>query len=149
MDNNWLANEEWFFETSDWIIDKKLKLIEHGMDIRLLNPQIAEQISKLRLFRNIKFAYDHISLEEHVKKGISLLKDSEINVRSNVLFYVYVDSDLEYESGVKRCRQLKEWGTTPFVMFNNNNKRTKRIRKLQRWANRPEIFWSIDIDHYA
>jgi len=86
--------------------------------------------------------------KEAVLKGIQLLKAAGVNVRQNVQFYVYVHDDSQYESGVERCRILKEQGTNPFVMFNIDNKRSPRIKHLQRWANRKWLFWSMDIEQY-
>jgi hypothetical protein len=37
----------------------------------------------------------------------------------------------------------------PFVMFNIDNKKSKRIKELQRWANRKWAFWSCDIADYS
>lgn len=40
-------------------------------------------------------------------------------------------------------RVLKEMGVTPFVM---QYKRTPWTRRVAWWANRPQVFWSCDID---
>jgi hypothetical protein len=149
LDNNWLADREWFFETSNWIIERGLALHEHGMDIRLVDDEIAEQLARIKWANKLHFAFDSENILEPVKSGIDCLKRAGISVRRSVLFYVYVDSDDEYESGVKRCRQLKEYKTTPFVMFNVDKERTRRIKNLQRWANRPALFWSMDIEQYG
>jgi hypothetical protein len=148
MDNNWLANKEWFMETSEWIIQKKLKVREHGMDIRILDNDRAKQLKRLKWASPLHFAFDSDADQDAVERGIELLKEHGINVRTNVRFYVYVDSDDEYDSGVRRCRWLKEHGTMPFVMFNMDRQRTQRIKNLQRWAALAWIFWKCDIDEY-
>ena len=33
-------------------------------------------------------------------------------------------------------------------MYNIDNERTTRIKALQRWANRKQLFWQFDIDDY-
>jgi len=148
LDNNWMADREWFMETSQWIIDKGLKLRENGLDIRLLDDDLAKQLSKFNLAAPLKFAFDHERDAHAVLDGIAMLKRNGINPRSKAMFYVYCHGDESYDSAVERCRLLKENGTSAFVMFNIDAKRTERIKHLQRWANRPWLFWSIDIDQY-
>jgi hypothetical protein len=148
LDNNWLADREWFFETSNWIIDHDLKLIENGLDIRLLDQELAEQIARFKMAKPLKFAFDSMADKEAVLKGVELLKAAGVNVRQNVQFYVYVHDDNQYDSGVERCRILKQIGTNPFVMFNMDNLATPRIKGLKRWANRKWLFWSMDIEQY-
>lgn len=149
LDNNWLADKEWFMETSDWIIERGLKVHEHGMDIRLVDDQLAEQLARIQWAGPLHFAYDSEAITADVERGIDCLIRAGIDLRQDVRFYVYVDSDQEYESGVRRCRWLKDHNTTPFVMFNIDKPRTERIKHLQRWANKPWIFWSCDIEQYG
>ena len=145
MDNNWLADKEWFFENTDFILSHNLKIIEHGMDIRVLDEEIAQRLSKLKFKGCMHFAFDNMKDEKAVRKGIELLKGAGINLRSKVQFYVLVGYNTAPEEDVYRCRILKELGTNPFVMPYVKNEWTK---KIARWANRKWIFWSCDIDEY-
>lgn len=153
LDNNILADKQRFIEITNWCIENDLKVwFTQGLDIRLLDIEIAKQLLKIKTWKSIFFAWDHISIEPIVKDGIATLMQAgftKSDLRSNVQFYVYVDSDSEYESGVYRCRQLKSMSCNPFVMFNIDRKPTKRIRELQRWANRKWAFWSCDISEYT
>lgn len=148
LDNNWMADREWFMETSTWIINHNLKLIENGLDIRILDKELAEHIAKFKMAKPLKFAFDSDRDKEPVLQGLRLLKDAGVNTRQNVQFYVYTHNDNQYESAVNRCRTLKENGTNAFVMFNSDSPRTDRIKNLQRWANRKWLFWGMDIDQY-
>jgi hypothetical protein len=149
MDNNWLADKKWFLETSGWIVERGLDVKEHGLDIRLVDSEIARRLKELGIEHH-HFAWDILEIEPIVRKKIKLLKKHGFELRSKVQFYVYVDSDsdADYDSAVYRCRKLKKWGTSPYIMFNIAKKRTERIKKLQRWANRKWLFWSIDIEDY-
>lgn len=62
---------------------------------------------------------------------------------------VDVDSDQDFESGLYRCRKLKELGTNAFVMLNQNIRKTQRLKDLARWANRKWLFWSCDYSDYG
>ena len=66
-------------------------------------------------------------------------------LRDHVQFYVYVDSDKEYYSGVYRCRELKKLGCNTYVMFNIDNEQTQRIKELKRWSKGKVYFWLFDI----
>lgn len=149
LDNNWLADKEWFFETSNWIIEHKLKLIEHGMDIRLLDSEIAKQLKKLHFKGFMKFAFDNINELDSVLDGINILRRNGINPRHKVMFYVYCNDDNSYDDALRRAKILKNNNVSAFIMYNKDNVRTKRIKDLQRWCNRPMIFWTCDIDEYV
>lgn len=151
LDNNWYADREWFKTTSEWFIEHGVAVdVTQGMDIRLLTSEIAQQLKRLEWCAPLHFAYDDEKYQQAVFDGIQTLKAEgfEKILRHSVFFYVYCHDDAHYESALARCRQLKEAGTSAFVMFNCDNKPTPRIKRLQRWANKPWLFWSIDIKDY-
>jgi hypothetical protein len=151
LDNNWLADEEWFFETSAWIRDQGLYLREGGMDIRLMTNEIARRLKELKWYSKLKFAFDNDRDQQAVLEGIRILKDAKVDIRGSVWFYVYLNdnSDKAFESALARCRFLKENGTGAFVMFNIENKPSRRTNDLRRWANKPWVFWKVDFDQYG
>lgn len=148
LDNNLLAIPEWFDEVSKWFIDHGLTLLEHGMDIRLVTEKNINRIRELKIKPYYKFAFDSISLEPIIKEKVALLKEYGFNLKQEVSFYVYVDSDQAFDDGLKRCNILKELGTNAYVMFNIDSKRTHRIKLLQRWANRRWHYWACDFEEY-
>jgi hypothetical protein len=141
LDNNILADKEWFFEQTDWIIDHKLKLdISQGMDIRLLTDEIAEQLHRIKFIdQQMRFAWDTLELEPVVKAGIEMLRDHGINTKRNVSFFVLSGwNDVPFCKDVYRCNRLKEFGALPYVMPWKGG--TPMIRALARWANRVRPF---------
>jgi hypothetical protein len=151
LDNNWLADANWFFETSDWLIAQDLTVdVTQGFDIRLVTGSIARQLRRLRMVHGYHFAFDHDTIEYYLllKRQLHLLGQYGFDLRHEVQFYVYVDSDAEFDSGLERCQQLKAWGTNAFLMFNCDQPRTQRIKDLQRWANRKWLFWGCDFADY-
>lgn len=148
FDNNILSDKEWFFGITDEIIRRNYKVdFNQGLDIRLLDEEIAKRLVEMKPIVDYKFAFDSMSYKDHVLKGIEILKNAGLNVRQKVLFYVYCDSDDQYDDAVERCRILKEHGATAYIMLNLDVKHTKRMKQLKRWT-RPQIFWSIDISEY-
>ena len=148
MDNNWLANREWFMDTSQWIIDKGLNVLEHGLDIRLVDREIIGQLQDLKI-KLWHFAFDKSSIESIVRDKIELLKDCGVNLRNNTSFYVYCDSDSCFDDALHRCNILRSLGTNASVMFNCENHKTKRIRDLMKWSWRRCLYWKIPFERYS
>lgn len=149
LDNNILFDKEWFYEITDYCIEHNLKVwFTQGLDIRLVDADIANRLHKLKTFKGFHFAFDDSSMYDLVVEKCKLLTECNINIRSDVQFYVYMHDNTMYKDAVQRCRQLKELGTNPFVMFNIDKKSNKRTNALRRWANRKWAFWACDISEY-
>lgn len=146
LDNNIFADKDWFFDNTNYIIDGGYKLdINQGMDIRLLNDEIATQLERIKWSGTIKFAFDDIKHEKHILRGIEILKQHGFNIRSQIQFYVLVGYDSTIEQDKYRCRLLKDNGTNAFVM---KYKETPWTKHIARWANLKWIYWKVDIDEY-
>lgn len=144
LDNNILADREWFFENTDFVLENNLKWNPiQGLDIRLLTSEIAERLKQTRLDGCLHFAFDNMKDEADVICGIETLRNAGIDLKHNVQFYVLVGFNTTDAEDKYRCRLLKTNGTNPFVM---QYARTKQTRKLAHWANRKHIFWACDID---
>ena len=131
LDNNWYADSEWFYEMCDWIIEHDLAVNPiQGCDIRLINDEIADQLSKLNIWGVLHFAWDNIKDEKHIKKGIEILKKHDFDIRQKVEFYVLVGFNSTPEEDLYRVNRLKEWGTHAFVMKYRETPFTKAISEL-------------------
>ena len=149
MDNNILADKKWFVKLCNYLIVCNQWEIDfnQGLDIRLIDDHCAELLSKLRPITCWKFAFDNMNYADHVKKGIEILNRNGVKVRQTCMFYVYVDKDEDFQDALERCRLLKEWGATPYIMLNMDVQHTKRMKDLKRWC-RPWVFWSSDYEQY-
>lgn len=150
LDNNWLGDRDWFFETSAWIREKGLALRENGLDIRLLDPENAKRLGEMKLAAPLHFAFDSDKDAAAVSEGLKLLSQVGIDIRHRVRVYVYLHDNKpnHIESAKERCRMLKRWGTTALLMFNIDNKPNEAVRRIQRWTGKPWLYWKIDIDDY-
>lgn len=151
LDNNILFDKEWFYEVMEFVKDNNLRFDwNQGLDIRLIDSNIIRTLHENAPIGTINFAWDNIELESLVMEKIKLIKKyyTASQTHQTIQFYVFIDSDKEFYSGIYRCRKLKELNINAFVMFNTKSKRTKRIKRLQRWANRKWLFWSMDYDEY-
>jgi hypothetical protein len=146
LDNNALSDVSWFLEITDWCIEKGLEVwFTQGLDVRLLTERVAVQLLKMKIYKSIFFAWDRISDESIIRDKIALLKSvgfTDSLCKQKVQFYIYIDSDSEFNSGLYRCLELRKLSFNSFVMFNVDNERSKRVHKLQRWANRKKMYWS-------
>jgi hypothetical protein len=73
LDNNILADKQYFMEIIAWCIEKKLKLqFNQGLDVRRLDEEIARKLLEIPKHGMINFAWDHIEDEVIVKEKIQL-----------------------------------------------------------------------------
>ena len=150
MDNNILADKQWFLDLTDELISNYPDMsvdFNQDLDIRLLDHDIAKQLKKLKPITCWKFAFDNTDYTREVLKGIEILNDNHINTRNKVMFYVYVHSDEQFDNALGRCNLLRQYNVTPYVMLNQDVEHTKRMKTLKRWC-RPWIFWSTDFEKY-
>jgi len=139
LDNNVYADKAWFFKNTDFVLDSGLRYnAVQGMDIRILDTEIAGRLADLKWSGQMHFAFDSIRDEAAVRAGIQMLQDAGIRTRHDVSIYVLVGFDSSPEEDLRRCEVLKEIGATPFIMQYKRTAWTKRIARL----NRPQIFWS-------
>jgi hypothetical protein len=122
LDNSILADKEWFMEVTGWCLEKKLKIwFTQGFDIRRVDLEIANRLYEIKNHHTLSFVWDNIVDEAVIREKINLLMQTGFTknmLRARVQFYVYVDSDEEYDSGVYRCRELKKLNCNSYVMFN-------------------------------
>jgi len=150
LDNNILFDKEWFFKIMNFCKDQNLSVdFNQGLDIRLVDEEIVKALVSIDFHAGYRFAFDNSNMADLIKNKCDLLKSVGINIRHNTQFYVYCDSDKDYDDAVWRCRYLKDLNTNPFVQYNIDKKPTKRINQLRRWANRKWAFWSCDITDYT
>lgn len=143
LDNNILADQEWFFENTNFILEHSLKLQEGGMDIRLLTPEIADRLREIKFDGMLHFAWDRMRDEDEVLKGIEMLKSAGFNTRSEISIFVMINYDTTREEDLYRCSVLRDLNTNPFIMiFQDRGKANRWHKNLARHVNRKAIFWS-------
>lgn len=127
-------------ETLQKIINKKWKVnFNQGLDLRLINEENAELLSKAKYYnwtftrRLIHFAWDNIKEEDDIMIGLhTLLKYIPPH---HIMVYVLVGFDTTLKQDLYRLRKLTELKVKPFVMIYNNGK-DPTLRHLSRWINK-------------
>ena len=153
LDNNILADRDNFKEVVEFCESHNLKLdISQGLDIRLLDSELASLIARIKPMKKLDFAFDSMKYLKHVLRGLNLLRNAGIDTRGKVQFYVYCDRSYDGEYGIKsaieRCQILKNHGTNAYVMLNIDQEPTQDMKNLKRWANRKQLYWSVDFKDY-
>lgn len=148
MDNNVLWDKDWFLEITDWMLQEGMAVdFNQGLDLRLMDREIARRIAELKPLHYWHFAFDSMDYKDEVVRGIGMLKDAGVDIRRHTNVYVYLHDDTQVEDALERCRILKELGTLPYIMVNREAKRTQRMTDLKRWT-RPQIFFTTDFEAY-
>lgn len=148
LDNNILADKDWFFEVTDWCIENKMKVdFNQGLDIRYMDNDIAKQLKQVRKIKRWHFAFDNMNYKDDVIKGIDMLNNAGISVRNVCNWYVYLHDDAQFEDALERCQILREHKAMPYIMVNRDAIRTKRMTDLKRWT-RPQIFFQTTFENY-
>ena len=165
LDNNFLAKPDAVKEMQ-YCIDHKVEIsFSQGLDIRLIasrpGKEKARTLAQVR-FRSssfksklVNFAYDSTDIAEQVEQGVAYLQEAGISTRNDVQFYVLVGFDSSFEDDLRRIAHLRSMGVAAFVMVYRQPRGdfTKGTphplhRKLARWANRPQLYWSCEFDEF-
>lgn len=90
LDNNLLAAPNWRQTMEDVIIEGLVVDFNQGLDIRLINGENIEYLKRVKIGRaKLRFAFDDISYEEAVRRGIELMLSSGIPSRRLSFYFLY------------------------------------------------------------
>lgn len=146
LDNNLTAHKKQFDKILNQLIKEDIKTdFSQGLDIRLITPEQARLLSKVRLWGQIHFAFDSPSIENQVRKGIKILKDNGVKPYK-LMFYVLIGFDTTKEEDLHRIRVLDNLGVDPFVM--SYDKSDSYQKDFARWVNHKAIFNSVEWEDY-
>lgn len=90
LDNNLLAAPNWRQTMEDVIAEGLVVDFNQGMDIRLVNEENVKYLKRVKIGRaKLRFAFDDISYEGAVRKGIELMLSSGIPSRRLSFYFLY------------------------------------------------------------
>jgi len=146
LDNNLTALPDHFELVVKQLIKERVKVnFSQGLDIRLLTLEMAQLLSQVRLWKRIHFAWDDVSIEASVRKGIETLQTGGVSLH-DVTFYVLVGFNSTPAEDLHRVETLRGLGVNPFVM--PFNKQDRYQRRFARWVNHKAIFKSVAWGEY-
>ena len=112
-DNNILASSNKHFKkVIDSLICFDYVDFNQGLDCRLFSPWHASLLQNLKGVK-IRFAFDHVSMEESVFNAISLAKEKGFK---DFGVYVLIGFKDTYEDALYRLETVRKWGIRPNPM---------------------------------
>jgi len=143
MDNNFLACKTWK-DKIQYFIDNDIKVsFNQGLDIKLINDNNAEMLSKVKYYdrkfnaRKLYFAFDDPNDEDVFRKKIKILL-KYIKPR-HIMVYILVGFNTTFEEDIYRFNIVYHgYGCEPYIMLYNKSfiKHKKKLIDFQRWVNR-------------
>ena len=144
MDNNVLACPHGVEQMKD-MIGKKVRVdFNQGLDARLITPEIAEILSKLKWIRQIRMSCDTDAMLDVVLTAIKRLQDCGVK-HYKVFVYLLVQ---DIESAERRALALREVGADAFAQpyrdFTSNEEPPDELKRFARWVNHKAIFNTVE-----
>ena len=123
-----------------------------GLDARLVDDEIAQKLASIRWINSIRFGCDTPKQIGEVERAISLI-DGYSESPKYYFLYTIITKDMEesYERvshfrGYKRIRVQAQ----PYRELDNPKQVLPQWQKdMARWANRKEIFTTVDFKDYV
>lgn len=152
MDNNFLANDfEFIKEQLDKSVAANLRLdFNQALDARLITPEIAEMLAKVRWSKYIRLACDTAGMIELLRDAVKLLRAA--GYRKDIFVYVLAQ---ELEESLERIYRICEIDKKvipycqPFRNLDGDGAVTdRRLSHLSRWCNRQWIRKSCKFEEY-
>ena len=143
MDNNVLACEHGINQIKDMIGQDVRVDFNQGLDARLITPEVAELLSKLKWIRFIRMSCDTDAMLDVVLRAIHFLEKNGVKPY-RVFAYLLVQ---DIASAEKRALALRKAGAEVFAQpyrdFEKNIEPTREQKAFARWVNRKEIFKTV------
>ena len=140
-DPNILACRQWKDLLQQLIDSNAWVDINQGLDIRLMTPEKAEMLKKIKM-KHMHFAWDRYQDKDNILPKFRMFKDiTGINER-NLIVYVLCNFDTTIEQDLERIYTLREMGYWAYVMLYNKEALPKghELRKIARWVNNRYVF---------
>jgi len=157
LDNN-ITQDPTIHEKLKWLADWGGRVnFSQGLDARVIErkPELAGLLADVRFSsrtfngRIFTMAYDHPAYRKIIGRTCGYLEDAGISLRNNVQFFVLCNYNTTFEEDLARVEHLRELGANPYVMVFDPKRAPLKIKRLQRWANRKQLFWVTDWAGYS
>ena len=117
--------------------------INQGLDARLLTPKKIEIIKKIKI-KMYHFAWDNPADEDKILPKLQMFSEMVKVRKDNTMVYCLVNFNSTLDQDLYRIYKIKRMRMQPYVMIYDKEHADPIYRRLQRYVNAPQIFWSID-----
>lgn len=144
MDNNVLACD-FGIQQMESMIGQNVRIdFNQGMDARLITPEVADIIGRLKWIRFVRMSCDTDAMLDTVLDKIELLKQHGTKPYKVFVYLLVQDID----SAEKRALALRNAGADVFAQpyrdFENSIEPTKQMKDFARWVNHKAVFKSTE-----
>lgn len=151
MDNNILASD-YGLQQIEKIIRLKLRVdFNQGMDARLVTPEIADLLARVRWIKRIRFGCDTPQQIEHCERAINLI--DKAGYKGEYLFYCMLYGDF------KECfHRVNHWKIRggrynahcqPYLDFTSKIQNVPQWQlDMAHWANQKPLFKAIEFSDF-
>lgn len=153
LDNNILAWKQ-HKEILQELVDKGKKIkcqFNQGLDMRLINDENAQLLSKINYLGEYIFAFDDIRYETIINAKLKILK-KYINKDWKMKFFIYCHPKMDIKNDVyHRILWCKENKVLPYLMRDIScweSKNNKVYVDLAAWCNQPGLFKKMDFNTF-
>jgi hypothetical protein len=152
MDNNFLANDlEFVKEQLEKSVRMGLKIdFNQGLDARLVTPNKAELLAKVKWYKYIRFSCDTSAMITPLTDAVELLRRS--GYKGEIFVYVLAQ---ELEDSLERIKKICEIDKKitpycqPFRNLDGDGKITDhQLERLARWCNKAWIRKTCKFEEY-
>ena len=151
MDNNILASD-YGLEQIEKIIKLRYRVdFNQAMDARLVTPDIAKMLAKVKWIKRIRFGCDTPAQVEHCNRAADMI--SSYGYKGEFFFYCMLHGDIN--ECLNRVNFWKHKGKRfvphcqPMLDFSRQNQNIPQWQAdMARWANRKEIFMTCEFKDY-
>lgn len=149
MDNNVLASEHGLAEiekltTLDYRVD-----FNQGLDARLVTPEIAKLLSKVKWLKYIRFSCDTKPMIEQIRRVVELLENN--GLKKQIFVYVL---GIDFQQSYYTLQELKSISkrVLPFLQplrdIRNINTTSPLLKELAWWNNRSAYLKGLTFEQY-
>jgi hypothetical protein len=92
---------------------------------------------------SIHFSWDVTSDEKAVRRGIEIML--KYHRPSSMMFLLYLHDEKSIPDAMYRWNVIRSYNCEPFLMV-NNQKRTKRLRRVARRGDKPVIWRNLSTE---
>ena len=155
-DDNFFASKNWKELLVELQKIGKPFQFRQGLDIRLLNEEKAEMLSKSRYHGDYIFAFDQIKDKKIIEKKLAIWKKYSTKTTKLYLFCgheIYDDDSLLVDiiNLFKRIEVLMTYGCLGYVMRHEDHKNhqlSNIYTQIARWCNQPQFYKKMSFKEF-
>lgn len=149
LDNNVLASEHGIAQIED-MIGKDVRIdFNQAIDARLVTPEIAKILSKVKWMKYIRFACDTSAMIPVMKQCVAYLAENGVKPYRIFAYTLIQDCD----EALKRIEAMDALGVMPFAQpyrdFTKGYEPTEEQKRLARWCNMKAVHRTVKYEEYS